>query len=111
MSGERGKRDYNMGEYENAEREFRKILEFSKWMPRASSWSARRVPFLHRTPSAVQMIRSVGRAFGERGFQRRANAAAGTTGTVRTPASCLRLLRCAVGKQRAPHRQRIRSQV
>ena len=29
----RGTRSYNLGEYEVAEREFRKILEYSKWMP------------------------------------------------------------------------------
>jgi tetratricopeptide (TPR) repeat protein len=39
---ERGKRDYNMGEYDNAEREFRKILEFSKWMPTGVELETRR---------------------------------------------------------------------
>ncbi|MBV8878500.1 MAG: tetratricopeptide repeat protein, partial [Planctomycetaceae bacterium] len=39
---ERGKRDYNMGEYDNAEREFRKILEFSKWMPTGIELETRR---------------------------------------------------------------------
>jgi Flp pilus assembly secretin CpaC/tetratricopeptide (TPR) repeat protein len=39
---ERGKRDYNMGEYENAEREFRKILEFAKWMPTGIELETRR---------------------------------------------------------------------
>lgn len=39
---ERGKRDYNMGEYDGAEREFRKILEFSKWMPTGIELETRR---------------------------------------------------------------------
>ena len=39
---ERGKRDYNMGEYDQAEREFRKILEFSKWMPTGIELETRR---------------------------------------------------------------------
>ena len=39
---ERGKRDYNMGEYDQAEREFRKILEFSKWMPTGVELETRR---------------------------------------------------------------------
>ncbi|RPH34750.1 MAG: hypothetical protein EHM91_18110, partial [Planctomycetota bacterium] len=39
---ERGKRDYNLGEYDQAEREFRKILEFSKWMPTGVELESRR---------------------------------------------------------------------
>jgi Flp pilus assembly secretin CpaC/tetratricopeptide (TPR) repeat protein len=39
---ERGKRSYNMGEYDQAEREFRKILEFSKWMPTGVELETRR---------------------------------------------------------------------
>ena len=39
---ERGKRDYNLGEYDQAEREFRKILEFSKWMPTGVELETRR---------------------------------------------------------------------
>lgn len=39
---ERGKRDYNLGEYDQAEREFRKILEFSKWMPTGVDLESRR---------------------------------------------------------------------
>jgi Flp pilus assembly secretin CpaC/tetratricopeptide (TPR) repeat protein len=39
---ERGKRSYNMGEYEQAEREFRKILEFAKWMPTGVELETRR---------------------------------------------------------------------
>jgi Flp pilus assembly secretin CpaC/tetratricopeptide (TPR) repeat protein len=39
---ERGKRDYNMGEYDQAEREFRKILEFAKWMPTGIELETRR---------------------------------------------------------------------
>jgi Flp pilus assembly secretin CpaC/tetratricopeptide (TPR) repeat protein len=39
---ERGKRDYNLGEYEQAEREFRRILEFSKWMPTGIELESRR---------------------------------------------------------------------
>lgn len=39
---ERGKRDYNLGEYDQAEREFRKILEFSKWMPTGIELESRR---------------------------------------------------------------------
>lgn len=39
---ERGKRDYNLGEYEQAEREFRRILEFSKWMPTGVELESRR---------------------------------------------------------------------
>lgn len=39
---ERGKRDYNMGDYDQAEREFRKILEFSKWMPTGVELETRR---------------------------------------------------------------------
>jgi Flp pilus assembly secretin CpaC/tetratricopeptide (TPR) repeat protein len=39
---ERGKRDYNMGEYDQAEREFRKILEYSKWMPTGIELETRR---------------------------------------------------------------------
>ena len=39
---ERGKRDYNMGEYDQAEREFRKILEYAKWMPTGIELETRR---------------------------------------------------------------------
>src|SRR5688572_28065469 len=39
---ERGKRAYNMGEYDTAEREFRKILEFAKWMPTGVELETRR---------------------------------------------------------------------
>jgi type II secretory pathway component GspD/PulD (secretin)/tetratricopeptide (TPR) repeat protein len=39
---ERGTRAYNLGEYEQAEREFRKILEFAKWMPTGIDLETRR---------------------------------------------------------------------
>lgn len=52
---ERGKRHFNLGEYDQAEREFRKILEFSKWMPTGAELEARRksaAELLERTRSA-----------------------------------------------------------
>ncbi len=39
---ERGTRAYNLGEYEQAEREFRKIMEFAKWMPTGIDLETRR---------------------------------------------------------------------
>jgi type II secretory pathway component GspD/PulD (secretin)/tetratricopeptide (TPR) repeat protein len=37
-----GQRHFNMGEYEKAEREFRKILEYAKWMPTGIELETRR---------------------------------------------------------------------
>jgi len=39
---ERGRQAYRQGDYEQAEREFRKIIEFSKWMPTGIELEARR---------------------------------------------------------------------
>jgi type II secretory pathway component GspD/PulD (secretin)/tetratricopeptide (TPR) repeat protein len=39
---EEGKRKFNLGEYDEAEREFRKILEFAKWMPTGVELETRR---------------------------------------------------------------------
>jgi type II secretory pathway component GspD/PulD (secretin)/tetratricopeptide (TPR) repeat protein len=37
-----GQRQYNMGDYDKAEREFRKILEYAKWMPTGVELETRR---------------------------------------------------------------------
>jgi hypothetical protein len=51
---ERGKRAYNQGDYAGAEREYRKIIEMSKWMPKGIEIDARR-------REAVEMLGRAGR--------------------------------------------------
>src|SRR5262245_64901188 len=61
---ERGKRDYNLGEYDQAEREFRKILEFSKWMPTGVELESRRkaaLDMLEHTKESRSEERRVGK--------------------------------------------------
>ena len=38
----RGQRAFNLGEYGTAEREFRKVLEYTKWVPDSARMEARR---------------------------------------------------------------------
>ncbi len=52
---QRGTRSFNLGEYEAAEREFRKILEYAKWMPTGVELESRRkqaLDMLDRTKAA-----------------------------------------------------------
>ncbi|MHC4606035.1 MAG: tetratricopeptide repeat protein, partial [Planctomycetota bacterium] len=53
----KGQRHYNLGEYEDAEREFRMVLEYAKWMPTGPGIDDRRVlaiEWLERTKQAHQ---------------------------------------------------------
>lgn len=52
---QRGTRSFNLGEYDQAEREFRKILEYAKWMPTGVELESRRksaLDMLDRTKAA-----------------------------------------------------------
>src|SRR5688572_18696508 len=58
----RGTRHFNLGEYDQAEREFRKILEYAKWLPTGVELESRRkqaLDMLDRTKSAGRDRKSV----------------------------------------------------